>query len=355
MSSFCCDQCKLSFEQVQSLKNHFAEVHLKKSLQKCQFCQFSSYFDKELTRHVEKVHSGQKKYKKIMTSFKEGKDLNSNSVEVQKMVVDCNGNESSDIVHNDAQVHKSVMNPNEDTKSDVNSNLLHKSYETPKRSKSSITLTGSKSNVTPKRSNVFVTTNSFNSFATPISLNSFVTPKSSKSFVTPKNAKSVPTPKILKPTQTSKRIIAPKSLKSIETSKTLKSSESIVTPLSSKSTTTPKTPKPKSSSRKFPKMRLFPKSLYECELCQKQFKYRLSLRVHLSQTHVYQNMETCELCDFGSRSILELKTHMQTHLKPLTVQAVNITVNSKLFKCKQCKKKFSFWRSLKVHTANVHK
>ena len=77
----------------------------------------------------------------------------------------------------------------------------------------------------------------------------------------------------------------------------------------------------------------------ECHFCNKIFKYKSSLRVHL-QTHINKDAFPCKLCGMSYPTKTALKLHISSH--------------SKDFSCDFCTKSFSQKSNLKTHINLVH-
>lgn len=110
---------------------------------------------------------------------------------------------------------------------------------------------------------------------------------------------------------------------------------------------------------------------YKCDLCEKTFGRKISLRRHIAAFHEGKRYK-CETCGKEFMMTSNLNKHIKTvhegkrhtcekcgkefgYMGELKVHIHIVHEGQKDYKCKICSKSFSFSRSLKSHIFNVHK
>merc|ERR1712051_553095 len=89
------------------------------------------------------------------------------------------------------------------------------------------------------------------------------------------------------------------------------------------------------------------KKPHKCNLCDKSFGWKVSLRLHISSIHGAPLAERqpwpCELCKKGFTSQWALKTHIDS-----------VHEGKKPYKCEICNVSFASKQSLKKHNEAIH-
>ena len=82
----------------------------------------------------------------------------------------------------------------------------------------------------------------------------------------------------------------------------------------------------------------------KCEICDKEFKNKNSLRIHFKNVHNFEKEHQCNICQKDFKFLSQLTSHMKiTH------------ENKKHDKCESCGKSFSNAGNLKIHiNSNSH-
>lgn len=88
---------------------------------------------------------------------------------------------------------------------------------------------------------------------------------------------------------------------------------------------------------------------YNCQLCEKKFKGKMTLFSHMRQTHGIEKPAICELCQQSFASISGLNKHKQKHING-TVEIVSI----KSFMCNFCGLKYVTNEGLQKHIMTKH-
>jgi len=83
---------------------------------------------------------------------------------------------------------------------------------------------------------------------------------------------------------------------------------------------------------------------FDCNICEKLFRYKSELRIHILIKHEDPDRFKCHVCDKRLNSKQILRRHLQTHEEN----------TEKPFSCEQCPKSYQFKEALKQHQRQVH-